>query len=309
MSGGLVIFLFLSGCAATPQSDRLLTDIPEPFRTPTELEDVAFFPQTAFQCGPAALATVLARSLPAITVDELVPRVYIPARKGSLQIEMIRTVRDYQRIPYVLSPDMEALFEELNAGRPVLVLQNLGVSWYPRWHYAVLVGYDLQARKVVLRSGETRRYVMDIHTFEHTWRRSNYWALVVLAPGELPSRPDSWSYLKSLVAFEKRKDWALLDAAYQAGLRHWPGNRDLLMAYGTSLYLQSKLDAAVGYFRQVVVTHPDYAPAYNNLAQVLLELNKPRQALTYARKAVDIGGVHAAEYQATLTDILEMLDK
>ena len=25
----------------------------------------------------------------------------------------------------------------------LLVLQNLGLSWLPRWHYAVVVGYDL----------------------------------------------------------------------------------------------------------------------------------------------------------------------
>src|SRR3569623_1363896 len=122
-----------------------------------ELDAVPFFPQERYQCGPAALATVLAWSGAAVTADQLVPQVYLPARQGSLQPELLAAARRYQRLPYVLEPDLAALLREVGAGHPVLVLQNLGLSWAPRWHNAVVVGYDLARDEVVLRSGAGRR--------------------------------------------------------------------------------------------------------------------------------------------------------
>src|SRR3569623_3150374 len=66
--------------------------------------------------------------------------------------------RRYQRLPNVLEPELAALLREVGAGHPVQVLQNRGLSWAPRWHYAVVVGYDLARDEVVLRSGTERRH-------------------------------------------------------------------------------------------------------------------------------------------------------
>lgn len=86
-----------------------------------ELQDVPFFPQDEFQCGPAALATVLVDSGVAVTPDELTDKVYLPEREGSLQLELIAASRRYERLPYVLDGTLAAILAELAAGRPVLV--------------------------------------------------------------------------------------------------------------------------------------------------------------------------------------------
>ena len=67
---------------------------------------------------------------------------------------------------------LEALLRELQSGQPVVVLLNLGLSWYPLWHYAVAIGYDLPRGEVLLRSGTTERAVLPMNTFEHTWVRA-----------------------------------------------------------------------------------------------------------------------------------------
>ena len=117
-----------------------------------ELTRVPFFPQERYQCGPAALATVLAAADVPVTAEELVPRVYLPVRRGSLQTEMIAATRQYDRVPYVLDPTLDAIAGEIQAGRPVLVLQNLGLRSLPRWHYSVVVGVDARRRELILRS-------------------------------------------------------------------------------------------------------------------------------------------------------------
>jgi hypothetical protein len=46
-------------------------------------------------------------------------------------------------------PGCQQLCEEVAAGHPVIVLQNIGLSWYLVWHYAVVVGYDLHEGTVI----------------------------------------------------------------------------------------------------------------------------------------------------------------
>jgi tetratricopeptide (TPR) repeat protein len=305
-AGGLVILLWLTGCASTPQSDALTQKISAAFATPVELTQTPFFPQEEYQCGPAALATVMRAQGVDTTPEALKDEVYLPERKGSLQIEMITATRRHNLLPYVLRPELIEVLSEINAGRPVLVLQNQGLSWYQQWHYAVIIGYNLQEGQLILRSGTIKRYVMSMYTFERTWQRSHYWAMVTLKPGELPSRPDEWHYFQAVVGFEQTKKWSLLETFYRTGLQQWPASKDMHMGYGNILYLQHHLQAAADQYHSVLVNYPDFAPAHNNLATVLAELGQFGQALAHVQRAIELGGVHSAEYQSTLIEIQKL---
>lgn len=48
---------------------------------------------------------------------------------------------------------------------------------------------------------------------------------------------------------------------------------------------------------------PSYAPAHNNLAQVLSELGDPQAAAHHANIAATLGGIHSEIYQATIDAI------
>lgn len=305
-TGSLFFYLFLTGCASTPQSDAILASIPDNLKQPVELTSVPFYPQHKYQCGPAALATLLGDQGREVDMDELVRRVYIPGRQGSLQLELIAASRDYGLIPYTLVDELPLVLNEIRAGRPVLVLQNLGVSWYPQWHYAVVVGYDLAAGELILRSGTTERYRINLYTFEHTWQRGKRWAMILLKPGQLPTAGDDLRYMNAIVGFERSKNWSLLDKAYQAGLGRWPGSSVLRMGYGNSLYSQGKLTAALEQYQKVIALDAGYAPAYNNAGQVCAELGRFDQALQYVKRAIELGGVHSKQYRSTLKDIYRM---
>jgi len=54
---------------------------------------------------------------------------------------------------------------------PVLLLQNLVVKRYPRWHFAVVKGFDLERGRVTLNSGLHEDYEMSLNTFERKWGR------------------------------------------------------------------------------------------------------------------------------------------
>jgi len=236
-----------------------------------ELPDTPFFPQEAFQCGPAALATVLAAAEVDVTPEELAGKVYLPERQGSLQLELVAASRRYQRLPYRIDPDLRALLAELDAGRPVLVLQNLGLASYPVWHYAVVIGFDADGNTIVLRSGDRKRLVMTTGKFMRTWERADYWALVALRPGEFPVDPDKSRYLQAVAALESVGKSGVAITFYEAAVERWPGSLVAMFGLGNSYYLQGSLQQAEIQYRRLLAIQPGNAATRNNLAQVLAD--------------------------------------
>ena len=304
---GWVIFLcafLVTGCATHPlQTDQLLKS-PAVQQPPVELTTVPFFPQEEFQCGPAALATVLNWSGTQLTPESLAPQVYLPGRQGSLQLELLAATRRHGRIPYVLRPEMETLINEVRAGHPVLVLQNLAFNWYPKWHYAVVVGFDLQDDQIILRSGREQRQVLSIKLFERTWRRSDYWAITVTTPDDVPLTAEEISYLQAVAPLERLQRWEDAKTAYTAALMRWPNSITAQMGLGNSRYALHDVRGAEAAYRHVTQQAPDFAPAYNNLAQTLADQNLLDAAEQAARHAVSLGGALLATYEETLQQII-----
>ena len=183
----LVLTSLLSGCA-TPQLDSLQRSERQGLPERAEVPAVPFFAQDDFYCGPAALAMTLAWSGLQVTDDQIAPLIYTPGREGTLQSDVITGARRYGRLAVPVR-DLRSLLGEIAAGTPVLVLQNLALDWYPQWHYAVAIGYDLDASTLTLNSGTHEELVVPLATFERTWARGDYWALVITPPTACPQAP------------------------------------------------------------------------------------------------------------------------
>jgi tetratricopeptide (TPR) repeat protein len=263
------------------------------------LTDVGFFPQEAYQCGPAALATVLDYSQQQVTADELVSQVYIPARQGSLQIEMLATARRYNRLPYVLPASLGSILQEVAAGLPVLVMQNLGLSRWPQWHYAVVVGFDLSDGTLTLRSGTRRDYAMSMVVFERTWARAGYWAVVILPPGQLPADDNQTRYFQVLADAEPSLREESVTAAWRAGVQRWPASDLLSLGLSNHLHGQGLVQDAASVLEQLLTVDASSAAAHNNLAWLMLELGQTEEASRLAREAVRLD----ASFTQTLADI------
>jgi tetratricopeptide (TPR) repeat protein len=303
LAGLAACAVLLGGCAT--QTAALLEKAPEDLPLSVELDAVPFIPQERYQCGPAALATTLAAAGIAVGAEALVPQVYVPAREGSLQTEMLAAGRRNGAFSVAIPPRLDALLTEVAAGHPVLVLQNLSLPWFPVWHYAVVVGYDLEHGEIVLRSGTTRRLTMPLSTFEHTWRRSGNWGIVTLPPGRLPRTADEASTLAAAVAFEQAKGAAAALPVYAAATQRWPRNLALLLGLGNSAYASNDLDGAVAVFDHAVVLHPDSQAALNDLAFALNAVGRRDEARAAAQKALALDG----PWQEAVRDTLRLIDE
>ncbi|NTV11060.1 MAG: PA2778 family cysteine peptidase, partial [Zoogloea sp.] len=234
--------------------------------------------------------------------EDLTGQVFLPGRKGSLQLEMLAGARRHGAVATVIPGTLEAVMRELAAGHGVVVLQNLGLSWIPAWHYAVVIGYDLDAAHFFLRSGTQERQQLEFGTFENTWARSGFWAFVALPPGQLPATAGEEENTRAALAFEHTAppNDALL--AYAAALTRWPASLPLAIGLGNTLYAAGDKLAAEHVFRKTAERHQD-AAAYNNLATVLLDLGRLPEARVAAEKAVALGGPMENTARATLADI------
>jgi tetratricopeptide (TPR) repeat protein len=291
----------LAGCAA-PQVSGLIERKPEGLPAAAEIAATPFFPQEDFQCGPAALAAVLVQAGRDASPASLQPQVYVPAREGSLQAEMLAAARRHGLVAYPLAPRLEELLREIAAGTPVVVLQNLALGWWPQWHYAVAIGYSLERRELVLRSGTTRRLAMSLDTFERTWARSGHWAMLALAPERLPATALEAPYLRAVAALERVAP-AAARRAYASALGRWPRSLAARLGAGNASYAMRDLAAAAEAYRQATLDHPGSGDAWNNLAQALHELGRRDEALAAARRAVALGGPRLPTYRETLEDL------
>jgi hypothetical protein len=268
----------------------------------SEIEHIHFFPQEAYQCGPAVLSMALVWSGVQVTPDTVAPTVFTPSLQGSLQPAITGATRRHGRLAYPIS-DLNKMLPELAAGYPVIVLQNLGFSWLPVWHYSLVVGYDLTANLIILHSGKQARKHLSLSTFKRTWARANYWGLLVLHPSNLPVTAEEDLYISAVIGLERAQRWREALASYLTALTKWPDNYIARIGLGNCYYVMGDLKEAEVIFREMTLRFPDKGPAYNNLAQVLSDQGKFDEALVYINKAIDMEGPLIEQYQKTLKEI------
>ena len=271
-----VAALGLISCAAAPQ-------LPSGARA-EELTAVPFFPQTDYQCGPAALATVLAHAGATVDAEGLVREVYVEGLRGSLQPELLGATRRHGFIPYVIAPEPSALMAELAARRPVLVLQNQGVDRVPVWHYAVVVG--VEDDNVVLRSGTEERRIERASRFLRSWQRGMNWAFVAIEPGALPATATAGAYVRALAGTEPLLAPQAARRGYEAALERWPDDELVLFAAAGQRLASGDAAQATALYRRLLAANPEHTAARNNLANALAARGCYAEALAEARTAL-----------------------
>lgn len=292
----------LTGCAQlVPQTVALRADWPAGVPERAEISGLPFFPQVEYQCGPAALATVLAHSGVAITPEPLVSQVWLPSRRGSLQLEMLAAPRRYGRVTHVLPPGFANLLREVAAGHPVVVLQDVGLIG-TQWHYAVVSGYDYPSGSIYLRSDTRPLVVMPFTAFERSWMKGGYWAMVALPADRVPATASESARVDAVLALALARpegDDELL-RAWAATLQRWPESLPAAVGLANQHHARGELQAAAAVLREARRRHPGSVIVMNNLARTLSDQGDHSQALVVLQSARgESGQAFANELAAT----------
>lgn len=303
---GAVIYVLLAflllGCQAPPQTQQLLATPPN-FAPQHQIAKVPFYPQQQYFCGPTTLAEVANFYGQKVTPETIAPKTFIPDLEGTLQIEMTSATRQLGLVAYAERGSMLQLLALVADNIPVIVLQNNSVAWLPRWHYAVVIGYDLPNQQVILHSGITEAYRLDIATFERTWQRGNYWLLAMLPPHRANQSLTPFVYTKAAQDLLNTKQTPSGAAALATATQQWP---DYWLPYFLlgNFYYSTEPKTAAYWFSKGQGYAKREAAYLNNHAMLLSELGCQTEANTLINEALAI-----APADANLLDSKEKIQK
>ncbi len=141
------------------------------------IENVPFYPQQEYQCGPATLAGVLNYQGLAVTPEEIAADIFSKSAKGTLNLDMLIYARKkgFNAIQY--SGSIEDIRANINAGYPVIVLVDYGVLLYRQNHFMVIIGYNDDG--FIVNSDVLERQFIDYKRFIRAWEKTKYWLLLI----------------------------------------------------------------------------------------------------------------------------------
>lgn len=269
LAGGVAAAL-LSACSGiSDYSTAFSDDLP----TRASVPEVPLIRQADYFCGPASLAMVLSWSGPDVTQQEIAAQSFSPSAKGTFRADLIGAARRRGQLVVPVA-DFSDLLTEVAAGHPVIVFQNLSLGVAPRWHYAVVVGFDRSKQELTLHSGELEIMQMPFEAFERTWMRGDRWAITVLPPDHLPAAAPEDAVLLAAAALEETGMVREAEAAYAAGMQRWSDAWIWPFGLGNARYAQGDLSGAEQAFRIAAGIAPDVPEIDANLAQVRSELGR-----------------------------------
>lgn len=227
-----------------------------------------FFPQEDYQCGPAALATLLGWSGVDVDDQQLVDEVWLPQRRGSLAMEMAAAARARGRLVYPVNHP-EQLFNALHHQQPVLVMQNLALERWPRWHFAVVTGYRDDGNTLVLNSDTREHLQVAWNRFVRTWARARYQGWLILPPGELPAQASPLALVQALEDLAGTAGAEAADPFWHPAAARFADHFLMQFGYGNHLWASGEPARAIKAFRRATQIRPEDPTGWHNLVIAL----------------------------------------
>jgi len=169
LPSSFVLFVLLCSCA-------IVTNVPQP-RQGYIIENVPFYTQTTYQCGPSSLAGVMNYWGITVTPDEITEEIYSESARGTLSIDMVLYPQRRGLKTDHYRGDMKDLKRNIELGHPVIVLVDYGFSVYQVNHFMVVVGYNESG--VIVNSGKERGKFIAEKYFMRSWERTEFWTLLI----------------------------------------------------------------------------------------------------------------------------------
>jgi ABC-type bacteriocin/lantibiotic exporter with double-glycine peptidase domain len=169
----LFVCLLLSACASVPGGAHTGEVI---------IGNVPFYPQEDHQCGPASLAGVLQFRGMQITPEEIAGAIFSKTARGTLTLDMALYAQKKGLFSLEYSGSMSDLREKIDAGNPLIVMVDNGISIWQVNHFMVVLGYNDDG--VIVNSGKKEHEFIDNDKFMKGWTRTGFWSLLITNKNE-----------------------------------------------------------------------------------------------------------------------------
>ena len=151
--------------------------IPESLHT-QKIENMPFYQQESYQCGPASLAGILNYWGVAVTPDEIARNIFSASARGTLTIDMVLYAQQKGLSAEQYKGSIENLKQNIDSGLPVVVLVDYGGILYQMNHFMVIIGYNEYG--ILANSGKDNEKFIPEDDFLKAWEKTNFWTLRII---------------------------------------------------------------------------------------------------------------------------------
>ena len=151
------------------------------------ISDVPFFPQSEYECGPAALASVLNYYGYEVRPDEIAKAIYRKRLRGTLSMDLLLFAQGMGVFVRAYRGDLTGVKDQISKDHPLIVFQDVGYPLLPIRHFSVVIGYDETKGILILHSGKQANKAIPYKGFLRSWAKMDNWTLLILPKREAGS--------------------------------------------------------------------------------------------------------------------------
>lgn len=165
--GGLFLIFLTSACSPLKTSSIMTGPA-----TGRIIDDVPFHAQVGrYDCGPAALASLLGQRGESVSLEEIRAATYTPSLRGSLLPDLENYARSLGYEARSGRGDLVLLRESIDADTPVLIPLEMGRWKLTRPHYVVVYGYA--GSDFFVHGGRQGNLAIAARDLDRRWQKLN----------------------------------------------------------------------------------------------------------------------------------------
>ena len=165
----LLLFYILFSCTkALPVSESKAVHI---------IDNVPFYPQEVYQCGPSSLSGVLNYYGVDVSPEDIAQQIYSASARGTLNIDMILYAEKKGLTANLYKSSFQDIKSKVNLSYPLIVMVDYGFWIFQRNHFMVVVGYNEDG--IIVNSGREQLKFIPLEDFLRSWKRTEFWSLLL----------------------------------------------------------------------------------------------------------------------------------
>ena len=165
---GVLLLLYLASACSPLQGPPVMIEA----AAGRIIKDVPFYPQQGkYDCGPAALASLLGHRGVDVPLGQIRAAVYTPGLQGSLLPDLENYARSLGYGTRSGRGDLSLLKKAIDAEIPVLIPLEMGRWALTRPHYVVVFGYV--GSDFVVHAGKQGRMTIVAADLDRRWQKLN----------------------------------------------------------------------------------------------------------------------------------------
>lgn len=281
--------LFLAGCA-TSFTSRVTP--PSVFETHESLylEKVPSVNQKAYQCGPAALESVIRYWGGSADADSIGQAIYGPKTRGVLNF----TLAQYMKMAGFWTEVHEEQTEEdlkrwLRKGIPPIVMLDTGTLWVRTYHFVVLKGFDDRSNIFYANTGVPETQSITYAEFVRRWKKADRWSLIAAPPEKVDWDLDEARSIELALIFEKRGDLIQAERWTKSALNKNPESLTAKFNLANIYSRSNQAEQAKTIYQELLNKNPGRPELSNNLAWIYYEEGRYEDALKVIETAFQDG--------------------